>query len=459
MCARDLFQPLKIPLTNLVPDNSPAPGRARSRFAIDLTPLKKYPDFRNLWSAGLVTYLGSMITYVAVPFQIKELTNSYVAVGLSGIVEIVPLIIFGLYGGVLADYIDRKRMIWLTEFASLILVAILLVNSLAPEPNLLLIYITIGLFAAVNGLQRPSMDAILPRLVAHADLPAASALMSVRWQFGVIIGPTIGGILISTFSVSIGYLADIATFFISLVLLTRVRNVPANPEAEKPSLAGLIEGVRYAFNRQDLLGTYLIDLAAMFFAMPTALIPFWADQLGAPWALGLLYAAGTVGAIAVTLSSGWVKRYRFHGRAIIWAAIGWGVAIAFAGLSNSLLLVLIFLAAAGAADMVSALFRGTIWNQTIPDEFRGRLAGIELLSYSIGPLAGQMRAASMAAVTTLNFSVTSGGVLCVISVAILAIFLPKLRKYDVETNEFAVEMRKIRARDENSPENRPNSEK
>ena len=459
MCARDLFRPLKIPLTNLVPDNSPAPGRARSRFAIDLTPLKKYPDFRNLWSAGLVTYLGSMITYVAVPFQIKELTNSYVAVGLSGIVEIVPLIIFGLYGGVLADYIDRKRMIWLTEFASLILVAILLVNSLAPEPNLLLIYITIGLFAAVNGLQRPSMDAILPRLVAHADLPAASALMSVRWQFGVIIGPTIGGILISTFSVSIGYLADIATFFISLVLLTRVRNVPANPEAEKPSLAGLIEGVRYAFNRQDLLGTYLIDLAAMFFAMPTALIPFWADQLGAPWALGLLYAAGTVGAIAVTLSSGWVKRYRFHGRAIIWAAIGWGVAIAFAGLSNSLLLVLIFLAAAGAADMVSALFRGTIWNQTIPDEFRGRLAGIELLSYSIGPLAGQMRAASMAAVTTLNFSVTSGGVLCVISVAILAIFLPKLRKYDVETNEFAVEMRKIRARDENSPENRPNSEK
>ena len=459
MCARDLFQPLKIPLTNPVPDNSPAPGRARSRFAIDLTPLKKYPDFRNLWSAGLVTYLGSMITYVAVPFQIKELTNSYVAVGLSGIVEIVPLIIFGLYGGVLADYIDRKRMIWLTEFASLILVAILLVNSLAPEPNLLLIYITIGLFAAVNGLQRPSMDAILPRLVAHADLPAASALMSVRWQFGVIIGPTIGGILISTFSVSIGYLADIATFFISLVLLTRVRNVPANPEAEKPSLAGLIEGVRYAFNRQDLLGTYLIDLAAMFFAMPTALIPFWADQLGAPWALGLLYAAGTVGAIAVTLSSGWVKRYRFHGRAIIWAAIGWGVAIAFAGLSNSLLLVLIFLAAAGAADMVSALFRGTIWNQTIPDEFRGRLAGIELLSYSIGPLAGQMRAASMAAVTTLNFSVTSGGVLCVISVAILAIFLPKLRKYDVETNEFAVEMRKIRARDENSPENRPNSEK
>ena len=156
-----------------------------SRFAIDLTPLTKYPDFRNLWASGLITYLGSMITYVAVPFQIKEMTNSYIAVGLSGVVEIVPLILFGLYGGVLADYVDRKKMVWATEFASLVLVAILLVNSLSPNPNLILIYVVIGLFAAVNGLQRPSADAILPRLVGHADLPAASALMSLRWQLGV----------------------------------------------------------------------------------------------------------------------------------------------------------------------------------------------------------------------------------------------------------------------------------
>jgi len=400
-----------------------------------------------------------MITYVAVPFQIKEMTNSYIAVGLSGVVEIVPLILFGLYGGVLADYVDRKKMVWATEFASLVLVAILLANSLSPNPNLILIYVVIGLFAAVNGLQRPSADAILPRLVGHADLPAASALMSLRWQLGVIVGPTIGGILIASFSVSVGYIADIATFFISLAFLARVKNVPANPEAEKPSLAGLLEGIRYGLRRQDLRGTYLIDLAAMFFAMPTALIPFWADQLGTPWALGFLYAAGTVGSVAVTLTSGWTKRYRFHGRAVILAAIGWGVAIALAGISNSLILVLFFLAAAGAADMVSALFRGVIWNQTIPDELRGRLAGIELLSYSIGPLAGQMRAASMAAVTSLNFSVTFGGILCVVSVAILAAFLPKFRKYDAETNEYAVAMRKIRAENENSPENRPNSEK
>ena len=407
-------------------------------YAIDLSPLKKSKDFRNLWAAGLVTYFGSMITYVAVPFQIKELTHSYVAVGISGLVEILPLIIFGLYGGVLADAVDRKKMVWATEAASLLLTSILLINALMPHPHLILIYVVSGLFAAVNGLQRPSADAALPRLVDHADLPAASALMSLRWQLGVIVGPTIGGIIISTFSIPVGYAADVFTFIISLIFLSRVRSIPASKEAEKPSLAGLIEGIKYAFSRQDLLGTYLVDLAAMFFAMPTALIPFWADQLGTPWALGLMYAAGTVGSVVVTLTSGWTKDYRFHGRAIIWAAMGWGTAIALAGIWNSLILVLLFLTLAGASDMVSALFRSTIWNQTIPDNFRGRLAGIQLLSYSIGPLAGQMRAASMAAVTSLSFSVTSGGVICVVVVGLLASFMPKLRGFDVKTNEFAL---------------------
>lgn len=421
-----------------------------SKFAIDVSPLKKYPDFRNLWASGLISYLGSMVTYVAIPFQIKEITNSYIAVGIVGAIEIIPLILFGLYGGVLADYVDRKKMVWATEAAALVLSGTLLLNSLSSEPKVWIIYVVAGLFASVDGLQRPSADAILPRIVGHKDLPAASALMSLRWQLGVIIGPTIGGIVISTISISAGYGFDVFTFFISLLFLARVRSVPANPEAEKPSLRGLLEGIKYAFSRQDLTGTYLIDLAAMFFAMPTALYPFWADQLGAPWALGFLYAAVTVGSVVVTLTSGWIKTYRFHGRAIMWAAIGWGAAIALAGISNSLILVLFFLAIAGGADMISALFRGTIWNQTIPDNLRGRLAGIELLSYSIGPLAGQLRAASMAAATSLTFSVTAGGLICVFVVALLASFLPKFRKYDAETNEFAVEMRKIRELEQKS---------
>ena len=421
-----------------------------AKLALDLTPLKKYPDFRNLWAAGLVSYLGSMITYVAIPFQIKELTNSYLAVGIVGAIELVPLIVFGLYGGVLADSVNRKIMVWATEAAALILVALLLANSMLWEPKVWVIYIAAGLFAVVDGLQRPSADAMLPRLVGHQDLPAATALMSLRWQLGLIVGPTVGGIIFATFSISAGFALDIATYVVALVFLARVRSMPSSKEAKKPSLAALFEGVKYAFSRQDLIGTYIIDLAAMTLAMPMALYPFWADQLNAPWALGMFYSAITVGSVLVTVTSGWTTRYRFHGRAVILAAIGWGLAIAVAGLSTSLILVLLFLTIAGAFDMVSALFRANIWNQTIPDHFRGRLAGIELLSYSVGPLAGQLRAATIASATTLSFSVTSGGVLCAIVVAFLALFFPKMWKYDVETNEFAVRERRNRKNLENS---------
>ena len=421
-----------------------------AKLALDLTPLKKYPDFRNLWAAGLVSYLGSMITYVAIPFQIKELTNSYLAVGIVGAIELVPLIVFGLYGGVLADSVNRKIMVWATEAAALILVALLLANSALWEPKVWVIYIAAGLFAVVDGLQRPSADAMLPRLVGHQDLPAATALMSLRWQLGLIVGPTVGGIIFTTFSISAGFAVDMATYVVALVFLARVRSMPSSKEAKKPSLAALFEGVKYAFSRQDLIGTYIIDLAAMTLAMPMALYPFWADQLNAPWALGMFYAAITVGSVLVTVTSGWTTRYRFHGRAVILAAIGWGLAIAVAGLSTSLILVLLFLTIAGAFDMISALFRANIWNQTIPDHFRGRLAGIELLSYSVGPLAGQLRAATIASATTLSFSVTSGGVLCAIVVAFLALFLPKMWKYDVETNEFAVRERENRKNLENS---------
>ena len=419
------------------------------QFAIDISPLKRYPDFRNLWAAGLISFFGTMITMVALPYQIKELTNSYVAVGAIGAVELIPLIVFGLYGGVLADRYDRKKLIWFSEASALILVGGLLLNSLNDSPNLLVIYIIASLFSAVDGIQRPSAGAILPRLVSHEDLPAANALMSLRWQLGVILGPAVGGLIIATYSTSFGFLIDAITYLISLYFLAKVKNIPATEKSEKPAISALFEGVRYAFGRKDLLGTYLIDLAAMFFAMPNALFPFWADQLDAKWSLGLFYAAGTVGSVLVTLTSGWTRTYRWHGRAVTWAAIGWGVAIAISGMLHSVWAVLFFLAAAGASDMVSALFRSAIWNQTIPDELRGRLAGIELISYSVGPLMGQMRAAMVATATSLSISVTSGGVMCVFFVALLASLLPTFRKYDVETNEFAITERQKRKNLEN----------
>jgi len=414
------------------------------KFAIDLTPLKKYRDFRLLWSAGLFSYFGSMITFVALPFQVKELTNSYWAVGLIGAVEIIPLIIFGLYGGVLADYVDRKKMIWLTEFGTLVATAVLLLNSLREKPSVILIFAIAAIFAALSGLKRPSQDAILPRLVNHDDLPSASALMSLRWQFGGIVGPSAGGIIIASYGAGMGYFVDCCTFIISLALLWRVRSVPPLGKTTPPSVAALMEGIRYAYNRKDLLGTYVVDLAAMFFAMPMALFPFWADAIGAPYALGFFYSSITIGAVLVTLLSGWMRNYPHHGRAVVIGALGWGVAIVVAGSTDSLTLVIASLIIAGAFDQVSALFRGFIWNQSIPDELRGRLAGIEMLSYLLGPLGGQARAGGMAAMTSLRTSIVGGGLLCIGFVAAISSIMPKFRSYDVRTNEFAVEQAKIR---------------
>ena len=418
-------------------------------YAIDLTPLKKYRDFRLLWSAGLFSYFGSMITFVALPFQVKELTGSFWAVGLIGVVEIIPLIVFGLYGGVLADYLDRKKMIWFTEFGTLIATSILLINSLQEKPSVILIFVIAAIFAALSGLKRPSQDAILPRLVNHDDLPSASALMSLRWQFGGIVGPSVGGIIIASYGAGAAYFIDCLTFVISLALIWQVKSVPPLDKSTPPSMAGLMEGLNYAFKRKDLLGTYVVDLAAMFLAMPMALFPFWADEIGAPYALGFFYSSITFGAVLVTLLSGWMRNYPHHGRAVIIGALGWGVAIVAAGSSNSLVLVITCLVIAGAFDQVSALFRGFIWNQSIPDELRGRLAGIEMLSYLLGPLGGQARAGGMAAMSSLRTSIVGGGLLCIGFVSLIAAVMPKFRSYDVRTNEYALKEAKVRKNREN----------
>jgi MFS family permease len=249
---------------------------------------------------------------------------------------------------------------------------------------------------------------------------------------------------VASYGASAGYLVDCLTFAISLSLLAQIKSVPPLIARTAPSIQSLVEGIRYAFSRKDLLGTYFVDLAAMFLAMPMALFPFWADEIGAPWALGLFYSSITAGAVIVTIFSGWMRHYPKHGRAVVFGALGWGVAIAFAGTSNSLLVVISCLVIAGAFDQVSALFRGFIWNQSIPDELRGRLAGIEMLSYLLGPLGGQARAGGMAALTSLRISVVGGGLMCIGFVIAIASVIPAFRNYDVNKNEFAVQEAKIR---------------
>ena len=423
---------------------SPAPSARLRALLPDLAPWRTSADFRRMWVAGLITNFGSFLTFVALPVQMKELTGSVAAVGAIGAVELVPLIVFGLYGGALADALDKRKLILGTEAGLGVLSAVLLVNALLPHPAVWPLYGVAALSSALGAVQRPALDSIVPRIVAHEHLPAAASLNSLRWTVGGVAGPALAGVVVAYAGLGWAYAADLATFAVSVVLGIGLAASPASHEAAKPSLRSIAEGARYAWNRKELLGTYAIDLAAMFFAMPLAVLPFLADELDAEWSLGLMYAALPAGALVVTLTSGWTSRVQRHGRVVALAAALWGLAMVAAGVVDDVWLVLLFLTVAGGFDMVSGIFRAAMWNQTIPDELRGRLAGIELLSYSVGPQLGQVRAGGMAAWTSVRTSVWAGGALCVGAVGLLALCLPKLMTYDVRTNEHALRMRAVR---------------
>ncbi len=422
----------------------PSPSRLRAVLP-DLAPWRASRDFRRLWVSGLVSNFGSFLTFVALPVQIKELTGSAAAVGAIGAVELVPLVVFGLYGGALADALDKRRLIVWTEAGQGLLSAVLLVNALLPGPAIWPLYAVAALSSALVSVQRPALDALLPRIVTHDHLPAAGSLNALRWQVGGIAGPALAGVVVAYAGLGWAYGTDLLTFVVSVLFVLGLAPSPASHAAAKPSLKAIAEGARYAWSRKELLGTYVIDIAAMFFAMPLAVLPFLADELDAPWALGLMYASVPAGAMLVSLTSGWTSRVHRHGRAVVVSAALWGVSIAAAGVFGNVWLVLLFLVVGGGCDMVSGIFRGVMWNQTIPDELRGRLAGIELLSYSVGPQLGQTYVGGVAAWKGVRTSVWSGGLLCVGAVGLLALCLPKLMTYDARTNEHAVRLREQRA--------------
>ena len=424
-----------------------------SGLLIDLTPWHSSADFRRLLMGGSVTALGAMITYVAMPFQIAALTGSFVMVGLLALVEIVPLIVLGLYGGVIADAFDRRTTVILTEISATVVTTLLLVNSLLAEPQVWVVFVAAVLFASTDAIARPSLDAITPRVVAHDQLPAAAALSSIRGTVAQIAGPAIGGLLLAVWGPAAAYSVDVLTYVVSIAFLLRLSPIPAGASSAPVSFKRVTEGLAYAWSRKDLLGTYLIDSIAMIFAFSWSLFPFLAQALGAPWSLGLMYSAGAVGAAVATFTSGWTSRVHRHGRAIVFAAIAWGLAVACVGLTVNLAVVLLLLAIAGGADMISGVFRQAMWNQTIPDDLRGRMAGVELLSYSIGPQLGQARAGLTAQVFSLRSSFVMGGIACAAMVATVGRGLPDLWNYDDRTNEHAVRERAIRAAQ--SPESPP----
>jgi MFS family permease len=396
-----------------------------------------------MFTSRTVAYLGSQAAEVALLVQAQRITGSPLVVGTLGLAELVPLVVFGLYGGVLADRFDRRALMRWCEPGLGACAVLLLLNSLLPRPLLWPLYVIAGLMMAFASLQRPAFEAATPRVVPRAQLTAAAAIMSLSTNASVLVGSSLGGVLAASPGPWLVYALDAAGFAISFAMLSRLPKLPpvragsrgeAEPRepgelADGPALREILVGLRYAVSRRDLLGSYLADLSAMIFAYPNAMLPFLAAQLHAPWSAGLMFAAPSAGAFAVSATSGWMPRVRRHGLAIAFAAAGWGAAMALVGVAPDVYVALACLAVAGGADECSAVFRDTMWKQSIPDHLRGRMAGIELLSYAAGPPAGQLRSGTVAAVTSVRFSLTSGGLACVAAVAAVAAVLPAFRAY------------------------------
>jgi MFS family permease len=391
-----------------------------------------------------------MFTYVAVPLQAQRLTGSFVVVGLLGLVEVVPLIVFGLWGGALADHLDRRRMVLIGEVGAASCTTVLFINALSSSPRVWVLFLVGGFFAAFDSIQRPSLDALIPQIVPHDQITSAAALLSLRGNATFIFGTALGGFVASYLGVATSYGLDIISYVISFALLVQLTSRGRmSDEQSLPGLSSIGDGVRYAWNRKDLLGTYAIDTTAMIFAFPTAVFPFVAQKYQAPWALGLLFAAPAIGAGVASLTSGWTTRVHRHGRAIFLAAITYGATITLFGISPSLQFALLFLALSGAADMVSVVFRQAIWNMSIPDAIRGRLAGIELMSYAIGPQLGNARVSLGAQWRGLTASIATGGILCAAGVFGLALSLPSLWTYDTRTSPHVSEVRAEREKQQN----------
>jgi MFS family permease len=396
---------------------------------LDISPLRVSRDYRLLFFGQLISFFGSMMTFIVVPWQMYQLTQSSEMVGYLYLAEFVPMLCLAFVGGALADALDKRKMLRLTEIGQTSVTAILLLNSLLATPRIWILFLSVAIHAGLGAIQRPAFESFIQKVIPSELMTAVMALNSVRYTVGAIVSPAIAGVIATQFSSAVAYGIDLVTFTASLIAVFMLKAVPAPENADRPSLRSIVSGWKYAFSRQDLIGTYFIDIAAMFFAMPQALYPALASVYGDKY-VGFFPASLAAGALIASLTSGWTRNIHKHGLWVSVAAVLWGVGIIFFGLSDSIYLALFFLGTAGFFDMISGIFRGAIWNQTIPNFLRGRLASIEMISYLTGPMLGSAKMGIVAERLGVKTAIVSGGVLCVISVVLASLFLPKFLAYD-----------------------------
>lgn len=406
-----------------------------TRFAVvDITPLRQVPGYRWLFAGMLFMHAGRQLTVVAVPFQVYELTGSTLMVGLLGLAQLIPLLAVSLVGGALADAVDRRRLLLLSQILLAGTALGLFWNSIAANPAVWPLFVLSGMNAGVSAIDSPARHAIVPGLVGRALLPSALALNQTLVNTAKAAVPALGGLLIAVAGLPFSYATEAVMFVISGLLLSRLPDVQIMGGGRKFGLDSIVEGFRFLRPRRLIQATFLLDLNAMVFGMPTALFPaFGTEHLGGDaFTVGLLYAAPGIGALIGAVTSGWVPSVRHQGRAVVFAILGWGLAITVFGLSNSVTVAVVMLGLAGGADVVSAIFRQAIVQLTIPDEIRGRLSSMHMAVTAGGPRLGELEAGVVAALTSVRFSVISGGLACVLGTFAIAKWAPQIREYEYD---------------------------
>ena len=405
--------------------------------ALDLTPLRESKPFRRLLFGDAVSVLGTQITVVAVPIQVYEQTGSAAAVGLVGLAGLLPLIVFGLYGGAIADAVDRRSLVLVTTLGQAVLALVLVAQAVAGLESTGLLYAVVAVQSALFAVDSPARQAFVPRLLPVHLLPAANALKQVEFNLGVTVGPLLAGLLIGRFGYGAAYGLDALTFAAALASVAGLPSMPPAGGGRPAGLRSVLEGLTFLRTRQVLLMTFVVDLIAMVFAMPRALFPALAEQVygGGPQTAGLLYSALAVGALLGALFSGRLGNVTRQGAAVLVAIACWGLAITLFGLTDVLWLGLVLLALAGAADMVSAVFRIAIMQAAAPDEMRGRLGGVFIVVVAGGPRLGDARAGGGAEVVGLQGSSVVGGLTVVGLTVAIAAGASRFRAYDARTRQ------------------------
>jgi MFS family permease len=407
------------------------------RFAIDTRPLRHTP-YRRLWSSTAVTSIGSQLTAIAVPYQVYELTHSSTWVGLASFAGLAPLIVFGLWGGAVADIVDRRKLLLVTNSGvaltslGLWLQAAVKVDSVALLIGLLMVQ------QAMFGLNSPARGAAIPRLVPAAELPAANALNATVTYVGAVVGPLVAGSLIPLIGLPTLYLIDVCGLGAALWAVFLLPSMPpAEGASRRADWSHLLEGFRFVMAHKLLFMSFAVDLVAMIFGMPRALFPQLAATTFASnkLSLGLLYAAIPVGSMLGGLLSGTFSRARRHGLMTIVAVCIWGFAIIGFGLTGSLPVAVAFLAIGGAADLVSMVFRGTILQSEVPDELRGRMQGVFTVVVAGGPRLADLLHGVLGASIGSRATIAGGGVAVVVGTLLLAAFVPAYRHYRADAPE------------------------